>query len=80
MISCPRRSLPCFSSLTCSIAKCEREKIEHIIENHSSEEFNITIINVQMANPDYPEQTCTLINVNDCFVVYPSKRFLLGVK
>ncbi|KAK8830561.1 hypothetical protein WA577_004292 [Blastocystis sp. JDR] len=54
------------------IAKCERQKIEHIIENHSSEEFNITIINVSMKNPDDLEQTCTMIDVNSCYVVYPS--------
>ena len=58
------------------IAKCDREKLSHIIEDFSFDVFNVTIINIQLNNPDYEQQLCSMTNVNNCYAVYPHRIIL----
>lgn len=61
----------------CSLAKCDSVKLSHIIENYSNDLFNLTIINVQLNNPDNEAQVCEMTNVNNCYAIYPSMFFAI---
>ena len=63
--------LPLFVLLISSLQKCDSEQLSHIIENYINDLFNLTIINVQLNNPDNEQQICEMTNVNNCYAIYP---------
>ena len=68
--------LPLFVLFISSLQKCDSEQLSHIIENYSTDLFNLTIINVQLNNPDNEQQICEMTNVNNCYAIYPRTPLL----
>ena len=58
------------------VLQCDKEKISHLIFDHSDEPFNITIIDINMEDPDNYTRSCMITNVNNCYVVYPSNPWV----
>lgn len=53
--------------------KCTSDLLTEFFEIKEKDDVDITIIDTKMHNPSMHSELCEMMNVNSCYVVYPSR-------